>query len=186
MQNNITLIFGRKGSGKTTIAKELIKYEKHKHIIIWDFLGEYENGLIITEEKEFMKYIKTIKAGEQLEAIIRFDKDVYTKFDNLCKKVWKIKNTLLVIEEADSICSSSYIGNGLASLIRYGRHRNIDIIGITRRPSDINRLLTSQADTVCCYKFIEPRDVKYLTDYMQIEPEKIMELKQYQLYQHIF
>lgn len=47
-------------------------------------------------------------------------------------------------------------------LIHRGRHSRVSMMLGTRRPRDVHRLVTSQADVISCFRQQEPRDVEYL------------------------
>jgi len=163
-KNLIIVIFGKKGSGKTNLTKYLLsKTSSNKSLFIWDFLGEYgDYGYVFTDVIELLKYLK----GHKPPYKIVFQSDNLEDFDKLCQIVYKVGNTILMIEETDAICNPTSISQNFAYIIRYGRHFNIDIIGITRRPYEINRLLTAQADKLFVFQFNEPRDLTYLKAFM--------------------
>jgi AAA+ ATPase superfamily predicted ATPase len=179
LKNQISLIFGRKGSGKTTLAMRLISESERPHLFISDFLSEYGHlGVIVTSP------------GELLKSMTRTDKATYvcqrfseSEFNQLCEIVYTVGNCLFVIEEVDMVCSPMKISKPFAGLIRYGRHENVDIVAISRRPFDVNRLLTSQADVVYSYRFAEPRDIDYLKALTGCNAEDVTNLEKYHYYE---
>lgn len=108
--------------------------------------------------------------------ICRFqvDEDIDRFFDF----VFTTGNCLLVLEEVDWLCNSRSIHPGLENIIKYGRHKKIDMIAVSRRPAEISRLLSSQADEVISFQQTEPRDLQYLAE-RGFDREKLMQLQKY-------
>ena len=77
-------------------------------------------------------------------------------------KVWNIGNMLISLDEVGVWMSSAYIPPALSSLLRYGRHRRLDMIFVARRPTELNRMVTAQADTFYVFHTHESRDLTYL------------------------
>lgn len=156
-KSSVSLIFGKRGCGKTTLAKELIK-DKKRFIII-DKLGEYTDGVIVSNEIEALNLARQNPKGFKI--VIRLQEERKKLFDVL----YCITNYCLIVEELSMFCNSHYIDKGLFAIMAYGRHRKIDFIGISQRPSQMNPLIRTQADSVYCFKMVEPVDIKYLNAY---------------------
>jgi len=82
-----------------------------------------------------------------------------------------------LIDEIDMISSPTSIPKELDSLIRYGRHQEVDIIATARRPAEVHRNLTANSDDIYVYQTHEPRDLSYLSRFMDVD--KIKSLEQY-------
>ena len=174
-ESKITIILGKRGSGKTTLTKSLIE-GYNKNIIIWDFIGEYKGAVIKTFDS-FCWYIsQRIIDEKRINIILRLPIE---DFDAVCGVIYIIGKMLFVIEEIDSVSSAFYVPKGLGYLIRYGRHREVSMIATSRRPADVPRLLTSQANTLYCFRFIEPRDLDYLKQYANINIAELQGLNDY-------
>lgn len=159
IQNKIITILGKKGTGKTTLAKELI-LKSDKPVLIWDFLGEYTGTLIATDLFQLKKAVEQVIIKKKKETIlVRMST---ASFPVVASIVYEIGNFLFVIEEASAICNPQYIPEELSFNYRYGRHKGIDLLATSQRPAEINRLLTSQSDLIYVFKFVEPLDIKYI------------------------
>lgn len=74
-------------------------------------------------------------------------------------------DSTLVVDEADTFnrgIGSSFV---IEELIKRGRHYLVNQIYATRRPFELPRLITSQADWLISFQLTEPRDLDYLKNY---------------------
>lgn len=174
-QNKITLIFGRKGSGKTCLAKSLIPKLKPP-IIILDSQDEYEGGVIFHQVEHFIDLYLNEKIKPGI-FIFRLSSD--EQIDALFITCWLLGNLTIIGEEIDLYCSAYAINNNLEKIIKYGRHRNINLIAISRRPAEVSRLISAQADEVYIFKTMEPRDLQYFSTF-GVSASNLTSLKDYQ------
>lgn len=176
MNNFIITILGKKGSGKTHLAKNIIALCPLPVFII-DSLHEYSQGVIYNNIKDLI-YDYVNKLNKSNVYILRPVSDI--DIDTMFKCVYKINNTLtLVCEEADMYCNPYKIDEYFSNIIKYGRHYNHNIIAISRRPAEINRLLTSQSDCIITFRQTEARDLQYLKQITQ-DADKAVNLDKYQ------
>jgi len=178
-ESEVTVILGRRGTGKTHKTKELLN-EWRKNFVVWDFVGEYDEGTIISDVKVFYDQVKfSVEHEESIKIILRIiaDRDL---FENICRVVEDIGKSLgdvlYIVEEVDSVSSPNYCPASMESIIRYGRHSHVSFIGTSRRPADIPRILTSQGDYLYLFSIREPIDLKYLKMYASIDPEDVKNL----------
>lgn len=179
IEKKITLIFGKRGSGKSYLARKLI--ENESRLLIFDTMSEYNEGIVFCTEDyqqfcEFWKQVyihpfriifRPLKPDDEIEQIGRL--------------VYALGNMCFVVEEIDCYVPTFNISESFAHIIQRGRHKNITLIGITQRPYGINRLLTSQAKEIYVFSTNEPRDREYLRLLLGQEVEaKLDSLKQYE------
>jgi len=178
-EKKITLIFGKRGTGKSYLANKLILSERR--LLIYDTLSEYEAGVIFDTEhaeqfKEFWRHVYR----RNFRLVYR-PLNPEQEIDEIAELVFALGDMTFLVEEVDCYCTSYQISDAFAHIIQRGRHKNISLIGVTQRPFGINRLLTSQAKEIYVFGTNEPRDRDYLKLLLgeQIEP-KLDELKQYE------
>jgi len=178
-EKKITLIFGKRGSGKSYLAIKLI--ENEPRLVVFDTMGEYEIGVCFGTE-EYERYLEFWRRvyRTQFRMIYRPIKPDM-EIERICELVYSLGNCCFLVEEIDCYCTAYQISDTFAAIVQRGRHKNITLIGITQRPYGIHRLLTSQAKEIYVFNTNEPRDREYLRTLLgqEIEP-KLDALKQYE------
>jgi ABC-type dipeptide/oligopeptide/nickel transport system ATPase subunit len=176
-------VFGRRGSGKTTLIRALVPKLK-KPVIIIDVLGNY-----IPDPKipYTMKWVQTEDHLEALHEIKKYlqeptkhsgvivvkDADVNRCVDYMCSALWKIHGGTLVVDEADAVQMSE--SPCFDEAVRYGRNHGIDLITGCRRPAEISRNVTAGADIAYCLTTQEPRDIAYYSDFLGEEQAELLQ-----------
>lgn len=149
---------GKRGKGKTTLAKELIRNSSFDQVFIYDYLGEY---IPLSSEKCLVS-----RGG------------LY----NFCQIVWntstKEYQSLIVFDEIDLYGKNNEY---IAFLYRYGRHKNINLIGIARRFYDLPVIVRALTDKFYLFQITEERDINYLRRYISDEfVRKLIHLADYE------
>lgn len=157
----ITVILGKRGSGKSTLARDLLRAAPERVIIV-DTLGEHGKGRTIVRS-----------VAELFAAIKRRAFNVAVQFENAeegftwaCRVAYAAGGLTLFIDEIDFYIKANYAPEPFSMLVRYGRHKSVEMICIARRPPDLWRNLTANADGIYCFRTIEPRDLKYLGEFI--------------------
>ncbi len=169
MEKTIRLIFGKRGSGKSYLLAYLVRAVER--LIIYDTLHEYYQGLVFTDFAKLAKFwLHNYKGNFRL---IYRPTDPAAEFELIAEMVWLCGDLVFAVEEIDVFGTPYKIGTSFASIIQRGRHKRIELIGITQRPFGIHRLLTSQAKEICIFNTNEPRDREYLRNLLgkEIEPQ---------------
>jgi len=179
VEKKIILIFGKRGSGKSYLTKKII--ENEPRLVVFDTLGEYENGVIFGREnyEECLEFWRRVYRG-RFRLIYRPIRPTI-EIEQICELVYMLGNCCFLVEEIECYCSAYQISDNFAKIVQLGRHKNITLIGISQRPYGIHRLLTSQAKEIYIFNTNEPRDREYLRTLLgqEIEP-KLDALKQYE------
>jgi hypothetical protein len=158
MTNYIITVFGKKGTGKTTLVKTVIS--RLPRVVVFDTLAEYTGGVFIYDPQSFIDYLK-LNLDRLYKIVLRCDNDEdFSICFEACRAVY---DGTLVVEEIDFYCSPTFIEPSLQKLIKYGRHRQINLIGVSRRAAEVNRNLTAQSDCIVTFQQEENRDIEYMS-----------------------
>lgn len=153
------VIFGRKGSGKTTLARALLQH--HSRCLIVDPLREYGHDAVqVSTLPELADYLERTRGRWR---VAYFNDHIAHDFDALCASAYTLGDCLFVVEEADWFCDPAQMPEGFERVIKYGRHQRCHVLAMSRRPSEVHRMLTSQAYEIYCFAMHEPRDLEYLS-----------------------
>lgn len=88
-------------------------------------------------------------------------RDARAEFPWLARIAYEVGALCLVAEEISWAISPAKMPVEVETLIRYGRHRDVELVGISRRPAEVNRDLTANANDVYIFRTHEPRDIAY-------------------------
>jgi len=177
-EKKISVIFGKRGSGKSYLANKLL--ESERRLVVFDVMGEYANGVVFNAEQyeQFTEFWRRVYRGNFRLIYRPLRPDV--EIERIAELVYACGNITFLVEEIDCYCSAYSISDNFAAIIQRGRHRNIQLIGVTQRPFGIHRLVTSQAKEIYVFNTNEPRDRDYLKNLLGVGVEaKLDELKQY-------
>lgn len=183
-KNQIIFIVGRKGSGKSYLSKYLINQNYFQRVFITDKNDEYSiDGSVIFETlSDMLDWLKN--SPDDFRAICKFTDD--QDYRLLFKTVYELGNNTIIIEELNFFVEVflSKEDEYFKKLVRYGRHRRIDFVGICQRSADVPRLLTSQSDTFISFQQREPRDLEYISKmFGESSAKRVSELVDYQFAQ---
>lgn len=146
----MTLVVGRRGSGKSTRVKAMIG--DINRVVVFDPQDEYaaENRKV-TRCETVAAVLKAIKAGWQkgfMIAYIPVAGNEPAELHRLVAMLWRVqanyiagtdaRKLALVVEEMDLSFPVSSLPaelNGMARACNQGRHAGLEIIGVTQRPA---------------------------------------------------
>lgn len=176
----LTTVFGKRGSGKTTLIRALVESpETRRPIVIVDVLGNFNphvtneenedtnpNGIdwVLIQEPAFLieelkKYVSDPEKHSGI--IVAQSPDAARMLDFASSALWEIKGGTLVLDEADFVSLADC--PCFDEAIRYGRNRGVDLITGCRRPAEISKNITAGADLILCFTTHEPRDIEYFS-----------------------
>lgn len=172
----ITCILGKRGSGKSTLLKELVKKGGYKRVIVVDTLGEHGEGRrIVRTPTGLIGAVKT----KAFNVAVQFVKAT-EGFRWACDVAYAVGDLALVVEEADFYITAWRAPECFEKLVRYGRHRGVEMICVSRRPPDLWRNLTANADYLCVFRTTEPRDIRYLQEFMGEAALRLKVIKEFE------
>jgi hypothetical protein len=157
-ENVIIALFGTKGSGKSELSKKIV--EEYSRVIAVDMLGEYDLDQVACSVDDAINVLVEHEQSSAFSLSVRLpETDDYL---DVLECAYEMTDTLIVVEEASFLCSASSFPPELSKLVRYGRHRRISQLYISRRPAEVSRDVTAQADVLVTFRQREPRDLDYL------------------------
>lgn len=159
--NTITFVTGRKGCGKSTLVRDLLR--EHPRVVVLDYLGEYgaECGATIHDG-----IVASVRALDRWHTRPRFCLSLRVTDErdalDLLGVARRMRSFLLVVEEASWICSPGRLPLELREIVRFGRHQEISQLYVAQRPAMVHRDVTSQADVIVSFQQHGERDIAYL------------------------
>lgn len=180
----LTTINGLSGWGKTTLTRRLIRGESRAVLILAPYPEDYDtvsihadsitHALKILESFPLAKiHIKSISANEPAQA------------DFLCYRIMQSKKSCLVcIDECQRIRTGKDIPFHVKQIIDEGRHINVDLIAIARRPVQTPIIFRSLVEQNYSFRLNSQNDIRIQTDYYGDSAEKLRELERFKFYSY--
>ena len=99
IEKKIILIFGKRGSGKSYLARKLMEIELRS--VIFDTMSEYENGVVFGAENydELLEFWRKVYQGRF--RIIYRPLQPAAEIDGICELVYNLGNCCFLVEEID-------------------------------------------------------------------------------------
>lgn len=173
-RHEISVVLGRRGSGKSVLARHLVA--DCPRLLVWNTLGEKGHnslGEVYRDKQDLFNAIQAFQddAGRvscQFVADIRADdpaenQKTFEWFLLLARRVGEYsEGVTILVDEVDMYCSPHSVPMGLDWLCRYGRHAGVSMVCCSRRPAEMPRILTSQASHLYVFRTSEPTDVAHI------------------------
>jgi hypothetical protein len=130
-QAEIIFIIGRRGTGKTTLARKLVSERDPATVIAHDPMGQLGFERVVTALDE--QIIPPPMPGD----------------------------TLLLDEVDILATPNAYRQPWVRYMVHYGRHVDVDIIACARRPANVHKDIRALATKVSLGRLTEPGDIDY-------------------------
>lgn len=171
VQNKIVGVIGRKGSGKSTRAKTMVRY--CPRFFVWDPMREYLRTVrdyvegpdsYEGENSDVDRYFIEAGRGKNFALAYIPEGDLEEEFEEICQIVYHYGHMLFVVEEAPLVMKAGYMPPAFGKIVRTGRHFGIDLLWTAQRAAEVARTLTSMTDIFIFYSQTEPRDLDAIAD----------------------
>jgi hypothetical protein len=191
----ISVVLGRRGSGKSVLALSLFERARRSErcpAVIVDTLMEYQGYMLsrpdqleewIGESVSWASDLHRTQSALKVRVDCRDPDDLRTVVDAL--RSWTAPDPvkragLLLIDECSYWSKPQWTSPALSALVRYGRHWILHLIAVGRRPAEISRELTSQADRFYIFRMTEPVDLEWIAKILEpADVERIKTLGRY-------
>jgi len=176
VKNEIIFVSGQRGSGKTTWVKRYL--ENLDRFILWDFLAEYDQGKRFENIQDFLEHCEALSEhGGFLDVVLNPIDE--TSFPFFCRAALPLGNLYVIVEELDVVARANWAPIEFQAMVKRGRHYNVNVIGVSRRPAEVSRLFTSQATRFILFRQVEPTDISYFRSMVGIQANKLPSLDQF-------
>jgi hypothetical protein len=201
-ENQIVVVLGQKGKGKSTLIRRLLAAVPD---VCWfDCLGEYHPSLITRAEMSLQLpgFSRTGRIEEALDIIhgkayerLPFQRRrpfniVYHATHHRIQELELIwgemtrrfmetrRPSVLVLDETQLFMRGSWVPPIVERIGSTARHYLVDVFFATRRPAEMPRIATSQANQLYSFAVTEKRDLQYLQSFLPFEHlQNVVKLK---------
>jgi SpoVK/Ycf46/Vps4 family AAA+-type ATPase len=175
MDNQVRLILGMRGKGKTTLAQQLTLDSRRLFIV--DPRSEYRGDLIFESVGALRRYFRTSRP--EFRCVLRLNDEA--EDEEGFEIIWAVGRCVLLVDEVDLFLPNMGGSRMFKKLVKYGRHRSIELLAVTRRPAEISRLLSSQSDEIISFRQEEERDLAWCAK----RHFDVVQLSRLELYQYV-
>lgn len=177
----LTAAIGASRSGKTQYVLDQIR--GRKRVMIWDVEEQYTEEALGCQvhrahsQKQLIHLVKTLR---HYAGVIAFTGKL-DDYDFFCKAAFSWVKTgksagvysCVVLEETADVTSPGKAPEGHGILIRRGLKYACDIFAITQRPAESDKTTVGNASIIHCCRVGLPRDVKYMSEFLDVPQETI-------------
>ncbi len=163
-RNEIIAVLGHKGCGKSWIMARHL--EEQRRFAVWDpastFAGPYAENKVhnATLYRTAGDHLRAVaEHGHVGRSVIQAPRESFLPW---LSAMTKVADCCIAIDELSLFCSPHKKPAALLELVRIGRHRRIDQLYSARRPAEVPRDVTAQADFLIVGRTFEPTDTDYL------------------------
>lgn len=173
------LVMGRRGCGKSFLAKRLQSIWPRRVIV--DTLNEYSGQNVAFNFQEFSEKLIKLKSenSKKFELIFQFNpenENSEAEFNELLRLCYYFSNIQIVIEEVQLFSSPHFLPKWLKNCLLIGRHQNLSVLCTSQRPGEVNKTILSQCAHIFCGNIIEGNDLKYISNFLNLEAKKLVSL----------
>lgn len=173
-QTEIVTVLGQSGSGKSSwIEKQLPCISR---FILWDTLGEYSFGVRVeSQDALYHSVYKNFKRffGMTFAYSGKAEEGAFDWTVRLCLSTG---NLTFICDEVDQYATPTEIPDSLRIMLKRGRHLNINMIFASRRPAEVNRLITAQSRRFILFRTTEPADIRFLKSIVGVSADELKDL----------
>ena len=162
--NEDCVIIGKKSSGKTYLANELLTSLKNVPVIVFDFNWQFHDSraVVIHNLQEVFKIFDEMKGHIIFQP---YDKSKPV-FESFCEQIFARSNVVTIIDETHAYTSKQGICKPYNDLILSGRPRGISTISISSRPQNLPNNSLTNARHIFAFKLNLESDIIFLQSWL--------------------
>lgn len=174
--NEISIVFGMRGCGKSTLTREISSI--HARRVVIDRLREWDdpNQETVSNFNEFCEWWVNNYHRDEFTVVCQFSlgssmEANSAEFDSILRTVYLTerespypRGICLVVEEIHFWSSPYSLSDWLTECVYTGRHAGISIVANAQRPASVHKSLVALSTNVFVGASFETNDLKYLTD----------------------
>jgi DNA helicase HerA-like ATPase len=146
------MIFGKKREGKSNFVQYLLSLREHRNALIYDICREHGNvdtGIRYKPEYRFGEEARSEAGGITEKFVTENDRDR--------------RPDLVVYEELSRIApNGGGTDDAIMDLVDLARHYSVGIVGVARRPAQVETTITELADQIVVFYLDGDNDIKKL------------------------
>lgn len=156
LERDIVSVFGMTGMGKTRWTRAFLRDKPR--VIIMDPMVEHD-GLLFDDLGALIDHVMHYRT---FRVRVEFPDD----FAMLCAIAYAARDCWLVIEETQRVLPQSRIEPpaSFLDIVYRGRHRRVNLLMVSQRPSTVNIAARSQWSRLITFRQSEPADVAWFTN----------------------
>jgi hypothetical protein len=164
VQNQIVGIVGRKGTGKSSYMRELLR--RCPRFPVFDVMAEHTREGVnqVESSAKLAQFLKWSREQEKFAGSYVPDGALDEEIEEVSRLVYGRGHLCLACEEVPLYTQPGYMPPLFGKLVRTGRHRQIDIAWTAQRAAEVSKTLTSLTDIWILFSQVEPRDLSALAD----------------------
>lgn len=172
-------VFGPVASGKTHLFKQWLTTQER--VVAFDSTGEIltEPGFsqIWASPKQLLDTIE--QSPYYFRVAYVPGPDIETDFTWCLKVLWQFDAPkLLAVDEFHLVCPNNAINENVEMMLRFSRHAQIGLIGMSQRIADVHKLFTSACRMTVLFWTQEARDLDAIADrWGKVTAEKVVALR---------
>lgn len=167
----IRLICGATGAGKSEHVKRSVRHTRR--VLVWDMEDEYA-AVGLRRVTTLRALIDAVRGQEDARVAYVAPS---ARFGDWSRVALAWGRCMVVAEELASVTHPGKAPEGWGDLIRRGRKRAIELIGVTQRPAECDKTIVGNASIIRCGMLWRARDAAYMAEEMGVEVDRIAALK---------
>jgi len=160
-RNLIIGAVGRRGSGKSTAAADLVR--RCPRLLVFDLCAEHTwvpNVLQASDLERFMAW----SLGRSRYAAALVPEDLDHDLALLARVCFERGDLVLLAEELPMYSQPAFLPPELDRIVRLGRHRRISLVWTAQRAAEVPRRVTAATDAFILFRQTEPRDLDAIAE----------------------